>query len=64
MSAIERSISVVVTGSSSGSAANPKKPLTPPLRPASSEAVRCAGGRFEFGSIERIAILSELRIAA
>jgi len=58
-----RSISVVVTGSSIGSAAMPTKPLTPPLMPASNDAVRRAGGRFDCGSIERMAMLSALRMA-
>jgi hypothetical protein len=55
---------VVVTGSSIGKAASPKKPLTPPLRPTSTEEARCAGGRFAPGSIERIAALRHLSIAA
>ena len=53
-----RSISVVVTGNSIGSAAMPINPLTPPLMPANSVAARCAGGRFDCGSMERMAILS------
>ena len=64
MSAMARSISVVVTGNSIGSAAMPKKPLTPPLMPASNDAARRAGGRFDCGSIERMAMLRHLRIAA
>ena len=36
---------VVVTGSSIASAAAPKKPLTPPLTPASSDEARTEGGR-------------------
>jgi hypothetical protein len=59
-----RSISVVVTGSSRGRAAIPKKPLTPPVTPASSDEARCAGGRFDRGSIERTAMLRHCRIAA
>ena len=31
--------------------------------PASTDAARSAGGRFDFGSIERMAMLSDLRIA-
>jgi len=59
-----RRISVVVTGSSIGSAAIPKKPPMPPLTPASTEAVWRAGGRFDRGSIERMAMFSALRMAA
>jgi hypothetical protein len=64
MSAIARSISVVVTGSSIGSAAMPTNPETPPLIPASTEAVRRAGGLRDCGSMERTATLSARRMAA
>jgi hypothetical protein len=63
ISAIARSMMVVVTGSSSGNAAKPKNPETPPLIPASTEAARCAGGAFDCGSIEEMATLRQLRIA-
>ncbi len=55
MSAMARSIKVVVTGSSIGNAASPKKPETPPLKPARNELARRAGAPFDCGSIEVIA---------
>ena len=64
MSAIARSIKVVVTGNSIGSAAKPKKPLSPPETPARNDAVRRAGGRLDCGSIERMAMWSDRRMAA
>ena len=44
-SAIARSMRVVVTGNSIANATAPKKPLTPPLTPASSEDALTDGGR-------------------
>ena len=63
MSAIARSMIVVVSGSSTMRAGRPKKPLTPPVNPAIAVEKKVAGGAGARSS-EPIAVLRHLCIAA
>jgi hypothetical protein len=64
MSAMARSMIVVVSGNSTASAATPKKPLTPPVTPTIAVDNQVAGGLCESGSSEPIAVFRHLPIAA